>query len=165
MLAAKGDVDALPALLERTNDWVPEVRKAAVEAVVGLLSPANTVAFVRCLPELDRIKGRRRANHASLVTQIEDFLVQLENREKLLSALQDEQPLVRHACLRLCASRGLLENADLVRRALGGSDVWARRLAARKLHDLAPEALQELPAPSRSEIHTCRSAERRFASS
>ena len=35
-LAKRGNVAALPALLERANDWVPQVRAAAAEAIDAL---------------------------------------------------------------------------------------------------------------------------------
>ncbi len=143
-LVKRGNVAALPAFLERANDWVPQVRAAAAEAIDALLVAANADAVVRTLPALDRLKERRRTDHSGLVRRIEDFLVQPDHRAQLLAGLQHDDPRIRRACLRLCSMHGLLKPGDLVRTALSSSDVSVRRLAATKLHELGPDALREI---------------------
>jgi HEAT repeat protein len=48
-LALSGHGDALPVLLERANDWVPEVRRAAYAAVEGFLDEEHIGAWGRAL--------------------------------------------------------------------------------------------------------------------
>jgi HEAT repeat protein len=64
-LGMLGDPAALDSLLRRANDWVPQVRLAALHAIRQLMIPANANAFVSSLPEIFHLEqcGRASTEH------------------------------------------------------------------------------------------------------
>lgn len=67
-------IDALPALIERCNDWVAPVRHAAQVALYRLLRAEHAAALVIALPRLQHLRRCRRADHDALVTAVEQLL-------------------------------------------------------------------------------------------
>ena len=67
---------ALPLLLERVNDWVPEVRQAAREAVAAFLHAEHLDAWPPALGALGALQRGSRADHAALLHDIAAFLLE-----------------------------------------------------------------------------------------
>ena len=66
---------ALPLLLERANDWVPQVRLAAREAIAAFLHRAHVDAWPPALGALAALQRGGRDDHATLLRDIAAFLL------------------------------------------------------------------------------------------
>ena len=84
-LGMLGNPLAIPKLIVRANDWVPQVRTAAREAILQLAVHNNAEVFIQCLPELYHLKKCRRYNHNRLIKSVETFLLSKENVTYLIN--------------------------------------------------------------------------------
>lgn len=81
---------ALCVLLERLNDWVPQVRQAAREAVEAYLQPAHLPVLLANLDALLALTGKGRADHGEV----------LERAGALLRLRAARIEVMRHAMIR-----------------------------------------------------------------
>ena len=77
---------ALPLLLERVNDWVPQVRQAAREAVAAFLHTEHLGAWPPALDALGALQRGSRADHAALLSDIAAFLLEPDHVATLKAA-------------------------------------------------------------------------------
>ncbi|MCM5681558.1 hypothetical protein M8A51_18695 [Schlegelella sp. S2-27] len=125
-LALSGDDRALPVLLERANDWVPQVRQAATRAVGAYLREEHLSAWRAALPMVAALQRARRADHTELLSAILAFLAQpmclavlktdlvSPHREVQRLLFQVELSAVRDDSSRYQLLRGAVLSADLV---------------------------------------------------
>jgi hypothetical protein len=73
----------------RTNDWVPEVRRAAYAAVEEFLDEEHIGAWGRALGQVAALRRMARADHTRLLHRIEDFLSTPAHLSALKIAQQD----------------------------------------------------------------------------
>jgi HEAT repeat protein len=140
-LLASGPAEiALPFLLIRANDWAPPVRALARSAVENLLQPAAAVAFVRCLPLLDRLAGGTRVAHADLVARVESLLLDPRARPALEAGLESTDPRVRRRCFVLAARLPHALPEAVVLKGATDRDMVVRRLAIAVARALPPGA-------------------------
>lgn len=125
-LGRLGDPLALPPLIVRANDWVPEVRAAAFASLAQLAVPANAMAFVTCLPRFHWLAHCRRAEHAPLIAQVEAFVCRPENARHVLASMSSTVSGVARTCLLLAIKHRLGDVATLVRAGLNHADVAVR---------------------------------------
>lgn len=74
MLGHLRHAPALPMLLIRVNDWVPQVRVAAIQAVRALIDEAFVDEWVRAIESIVALDRGRRADHAVLLGEVAEFL-------------------------------------------------------------------------------------------
>jgi len=89
--------EALPGLMKRLNDWVPQVRAAAREAIHVYLDDALLAAWPAALPGVAHLLRARRADHGPMLSAIGDFLSQPHRVRVLLAHRQAaamREPLV-----------------------------------------------------------------------
>ncbi len=104
MFRRLGEVDdplAVPFVLLRLNDWVPEVRAAAAGVVSGWLERAWLGPLAQNLPLVTRLKGRVRSRHDELVDEVERRLVEEEPPDALISACRSRDRWVRREAFAL----------------------------------------------------------------
>lgn len=89
-LAGSQSPEALRVLLERLNDWVPQVRQAAREAVEAYLQPERLPALLANLDALLALTGKGRADHGEV----------LERAGALLQLREARIQVMRHAMVR-----------------------------------------------------------------
>lgn len=77
-LARRGRPEALPVFLERLNDWVPQVRSAAREAIASFLSTPYLYAWVVSVDQVIALGRGKRASHDELLLRIKDLLATAE---------------------------------------------------------------------------------------
>ena len=82
--------EALRVLLERLNDWVPQVRQAAREAVEAYLQPARLPVLLANLDALLALTTKGRADHGEV----------LERAGALLRLREARIEVMRHAMIR-----------------------------------------------------------------
>jgi len=137
-LGVRGDPAALPYLIERANDWVPQVREAAYDVLIQLLKAGNAAAFIASLPQLMHLQSCMRSDHRDLLASVEEFLLREENREALLGGMEHPEARVARLVIRLLASAKAATPQQIVARGLAHADPIVRSIAIDLLRDLAP---------------------------
>lgn len=159
-LGTLGDTRAIPYLVVRANDWVPQVRAAAFDALVRMLKSGNGNAFVASLPQILHLQSCSRGDHTALLEAIHEFLLREQNRDVLLAGMESPDSRVVRIVIRLMVDQQLMEPAELVTKGLAQSDVLVRSIVVNVLqrltHDeferLAHEALRDTYMPVRREV-------------
>lgn len=90
---------ALPALIERANDWVMQVRKAARTSLQQFMNPQDAHLLVGCLPNFFGLLRGGRDDHQKLVDEVVHFLIRPENLNQLVSGLAAKEKEVPRAVL------------------------------------------------------------------
>lgn len=137
---------ALPFLLARLDDWVPEIQRVAVASVHDHLRPEHATALVAALPLLTRLAQRRRAQHSQLERWIRAFLQRPEVRPALVDGLSFPSAAVRREAAALLLATPA-ESAPLVPQLLDEGDAVVRTLVLRVAGSAegAPLVAQVLP--------------------
>ena len=135
-LGMLGNPVAIPYLIERANDWVPQVRAAARDALSRLLKADNASAFVAALPALMHLQTCGRDDHSGLLQAVHDFLLRDENLQHLEMNLQSPDARVARIVFRLLVERRQLSAAELVARGLMHTDVVVRSIVIDLLREL-----------------------------
>jgi HEAT repeat protein len=143
-LGMLGNPIAIPKLVARVNDWVPQVREAAREALLKLMIPKNAKAFAECLPDLFHLKTCGRDNHTRFITEVLAYLLKDENAESIREVALSLESNVARIAVRLCFEHSLLDRDELVRKCLSHPDVLVRNIAARHLRDISGKTLDDL---------------------
>lgn len=144
LLATRRDGAELPYLLLRVNDWVKEVRSAAMEAVRDRIHPSYSMHFVRCLALVEGLRGLRRNELSGLAEQIEGLLAAADPGalQALFDALRSTSKATRRAAARVAVLSG---RTALVLQAASSKDPVVASLGARVVTgSWAPGALREL---------------------
>lgn len=66
--------EALAALIERLNDWVPQIRNLATESLNYYLSPSHVQTLLFALEPLMALASRHRADHGPTLTAVRNIL-------------------------------------------------------------------------------------------
>jgi len=125
---------SLPFLLLRLNDWVPEVRDAAMAAVMRRIRLERSAGFLNNLPLVLRLSGCGRWNHATVVHQIFRFLLKHHERELIDVVINRCCRSVRRAGYKQLNSQAGPHCEHMVRSALAADDYILRLWA---IHDAA----------------------------
>lgn len=141
-LMRSGNPAALPCLLERLNDWVPQVRRVASQAVEALLCDEHASAWINGLPMVLRLREQKRSDHSAILARAMDLVLRPTHLDLLLAALESKDTSLARAAARLCIEHALADPATLLERLLRQSDVVARDLAAGLLRKLDGEAFE-----------------------
>ncbi|MEQ9915487.1 HEAT repeat domain-containing protein [Pectobacterium aroidearum] len=132
-LGFMGEVSALPALIERVNDWAEPVRRAAKRSVRLLLTPDNTAHFVANFPAIFWLLQCQREDHQPLVDEIVRFLAEEAHAPSLLAGLSSEDKTVARLSLDIVVERGLFPLKQIFSQAMWHRDPLVRVNAARYL--------------------------------
>jgi len=137
-LARSGHGPALRALLGRLNDWVPEVRRAALEAVAAFLVEEHASSWSSALAQVATLARGGRADHSQILGRIAGFLV----KPRVLAAVKAGDTEMsregRRYLLRLEFEASDAEGRfDLLRSALQSPDVVVASIAASEIHTVA----------------------------
>lgn len=76
--------DAFRVLIERCNDWVPQVRQAALKSAGMFLDAERRPVVLNALDAVVHLTRKSRGDHAGLVDQVAVFLDQPEHRATVL---------------------------------------------------------------------------------
>lgn len=136
---------ALPALIERVNDSVPEVRGRARAALLRQIVANNVAAFVDNLPRVNQLRSRSRDDHGNLVGRIEKF-VAANGKALVVAGIRSAQSDVARACIRLAIKYRLADTAELTRLGLAHPDALVQSEALGMLALLDGQAQYEMAA-------------------
>jgi len=143
-LGMLGKPVAIPTLIVRLNDWVPQVREAAKEALAKLMTPSNAKAFVESLPDLYHLKTCARDDHSRFIADVVKFLVADKNAEWIKEAAFSAEPKIARIAIRLCVDYSLLSREELVSKGLSHPNVLVRNISADYLREFTGEILDVL---------------------
>ena len=77
-LGMLGNPISVQKLMVRLNDWVPQVRNAAREALFTLMIADNAKAFAVNLPRLYHLRTCGRDKHDKFIGDVIEFLLKVE---------------------------------------------------------------------------------------
>lgn len=143
-LGMLGNPIAIPQLLIRVNDWVPQVRSAAMESLLKLLKNENAHAFIYSLPTLYHLENCGRSDHNQLIASVINWLLKPENVSHIKAAIKNEDPYIARIAVKLCIENDLLDQLSFISTCISHSDVIIRKIASRLLFDLPKESLELL---------------------
>jgi HEAT repeat protein len=129
---------ALPFLLIRLNDWVPQVRLVARGATNAMRETSNAEAFINCLPIIARLEKQCRGSHQETLGDIFDFLRSLGCRGALRKALNSRDKEARHRAFKLLISPPGTDLLEVLTEASESSDMVLRLWAAHALWNNLP---------------------------
>lgn len=139
-----GDPVALPALIERVNDWVPKIRNVSRNSILEIATKNNVFEFVENLPSFYKLKLCTRDQHEKLIEAIESYVTTSDNSNVVVNGLRSSNPLVVRACMDLCINYNLLDKLSLSKIGLSHSDLIVRCRASGLMREFQGEAQQEL---------------------
>jgi len=149
-----------PYLLLRTQDWVSQVKSAAVAAVSARLLPNYAAAWVSALPLVMHLARLRSRAERSVVDSVLKLLGSTDARPALLAGVTSRDVYVRRECFSFAVSVGhpvphlvsaaILDNDSLIR-------LWGVQQLKRN------EGLSEASAFARSTLHDSFAPVRRTA--
>jgi HEAT repeat protein len=139
-LAMLGKPIAIPYLIVRVNDWVPQVRAAALDALSRLLGTGNGEAFVDSLPAIMHLQTCMRDNHAELVRAVQDFLLREENVHHLVAGMHSRDAQVARLATRLLVERKRMSATVLITAGLSHKDIVVRSTVVNLLAGLEEPA-------------------------
>ena len=150
--------EALKALIERQNDWVPQIRELAVQGVAHYLAPSRAESLLWALEPLMALAAQHRADHGPVLTKVRAVLQLPENRAQVHAHFLTRQSKAA------CYLFDLLLNNDpapqaLLRDALAHREVTVRLLAiaacqALPIEDARPLLLGALAQPG-AKVRVC----------
>jgi len=125
-LGMLGNPIAIPYLIERVNDWVPQVRAAARDALSRFLIADHAAAWVASLPAVMHLQTCGRDDHSGLLRTVEEFLLRDENSPQLVTALHSQDIEVARLAIRLLVDRRQAMATKVVAAGLVHTDVVVR---------------------------------------
>lgn len=149
--------DTLPALIERLNDWVPQVRAAAHAAIEPLIVERHAHAFIQNLVQLQQLRVRGRDDHARFIARIEAFLAAAPQRTHVLAALSHQDHRIARICLQIATKHALLSDVERAEIGLSHGDLafaldalaLVAKMPATQRRAFAERALDHASAPVR----------------
>ncbi len=136
-LAEQLSPDALAALLERVNDWVPQIRQLASDGVRLYLTPDQAPALLSALQPFMALVERQRADHAPTLAAARAALQAPEARNQVEEVFVASHGKAARFLFKLLLDVSS-EPTALLRNALGHREMTVRQMAV--------SACKELPA-------------------
>jgi len=143
-LGMLGNPVAIPKLIVRANDWVPQVRSAARTSLFNLMKSGNAEAFIHSLPEIYHLQDCGRDDHSTLISDVTSYLLLPENVKYIKDAITSEDRYLARIATSLCIENSILEKQDLVSKCLFHHDVIVRNIASNLLREFSGEVLNNL---------------------
>lgn len=128
-----------PVLVERLNDWVDAVRKAARNALRAYLDAKHAPTLIAHLDALVALERRSRDHHLPFLDQVAMVLKDEEARPALIAGIGDSRKTVRRRCWTMLAQVDP-NGVARVRSGLCGNDPWIAARAAEEVRDAGDAA-------------------------
>lgn len=137
--------DLLPAIVDRLNDWVPQVRRRAAGLVLDWLPMLDADVALRLLGTVQHLRTAGRADHSAWLQAFERAVVVQVGADRLTAEVTGPNTVIARTCFRLLEEHGLADAATRVRLGLSnGTDIVLAHKAA--------EALARLNADDREAL-------------
>jgi len=132
-----GGSSSLDSITKRVNDWVPEVRRAAMNALLTLLATVPAEHFVSIIPRLRGLMLATRTDHRSWLFEFERRLVEAGGTKAILAAMTGSDFRLRRTAFFVAVDHQLLSPNETIELGLNSGDIVLARSAVALL-DLAP---------------------------
>ncbi|WP_460910778.1 hypothetical protein [Paraburkholderia jirisanensis] len=136
-----GGIPFLGSIAERVNDWVPEVRRAATNALLTLLATVPAEQFVLLIPRLRGLMLATRTDHRSWLFEFERRLVESGGAKAIVAAVTATDFQLRRAAFFVARDHHLLSLVETVEHGLSSGDL-VLALSAASLLDRIPASDQ-----------------------
>lgn len=143
-LAGWRDGRELPALLLRANDWVPQVRARATDALLARLTPEYVRHWVWNLGLVARIRRAGRADHRPLVDGVLALLRAPESRPALQEGLYSPDRDGRWLLSSLLFDKVSPNDHGIIAAGLASTDTLIRVMAAGGAERLDDEGVRRV---------------------
>ena len=131
--------DLLPCIVDRLNDWVPQVRRRAAGLVLDWLPMLSADAALRLLGAVQHLRAAGRADHSAWLRAFELAVVAHVGADRLAAEIAGPNTVTARTCFRLLEEHGLADAATRVRLGLlNGTDIVLAHKAAEALVRLDP---------------------------
>jgi len=130
----------LPFLLIRLDDWVPNVRVAAAEAVTARLQPAYAYHWADCLPLALQINRRKRVSESELVLSIRNLLQTEFARPAVFDGLNSADSFARRAYFQVALDSGGVNLPELIERGSKDPDNLIRIWCVQKVRQIKEDS-------------------------
>ncbi len=150
--------DALAALIDRLNDWVPQVRDLAAAGLKQYLSPSQAPALLAALEPLIALEARQRVDHGPTLMAARTVLQSPLVREEVYRHFLTRQGKAARYLFDLLLERDA-EPEALLRSALAHRELTVRLMAVAACKQLPayqarPLLAEALPRPGAS-VRVC----------
>ncbi|MGA8138204.1 MAG: hypothetical protein WCA48_29180 [Pseudomonas gingeri] len=137
----------LAAILERLNDWVPQVRVAAVVALDDYLTPQHAESLIAQMPAIMALGNRKRADHTPTIKKLETALAMKEGLVHCNEAFWGSRGASARFLFNVLIQTKVENDLTLfLVETMGHTDLAARQMAIAKTEDLAEEPAQRVIA-------------------
>lgn len=136
--------NALTLVASRLNDWVPQVRKAAQEAMLELLPAASRDEQLNALHMVGALRNAGRTNHEAWIAEFEKSLLAAVGEQALWEGLGAGTRLQARACFELLVKLPGVQLARLLTLCVASRDDIMLALRAANMAYLL-EAEHSLP--------------------
>lgn len=113
----------LESITERVNDWVPEVRRAATNALLTLLATVPAEHFVSLIPRLRGLMSATRTDHRSWLFEFEQRLVEAGGATAVIAAMNGTDFRLRRAAFLVVVDHQLLSVTETIKLGLSSGDI------------------------------------------
>lgn len=130
----------LPAITERLNDWVPQVRDASRAAVMTLLPLMPATAVIATLPEILKLRTASRSDHRTWLAAFIRALHEHLPVQVLMAGLIDDDIHVARVSFEIVQTASMVDKSDLIGLTLTQRrDIVMALWAARMIDSLPPQ--------------------------
>ena len=137
--------ELVPAIAERLNDWVPQVRTQAREVLLGMLPSLDQEQALRLLPAVHHLYQTGRADHSAWIAAFERALIEHTGPQAIIERLLDPDVHLARACCKLVETYRLAPPEAVIARLLPATrDIVLAKQAV--------EAIFDLPEPAREPL-------------
>ncbi len=139
------DAELLPEIVERLNDWVPQVRDAARSAVLTLLPLMPAQQVIGLLPAFMKLYSAGRSDHRQWLAVCERDLLKWVPIDDLVAGIESADIKVARACFDVLRRAAMMDTTALILLAFKSRrDIVMTLQAAGLIGTLAPEAQDAL---------------------
>ncbi len=131
---AASDGSEIPFLLLRINDWVPEVRDEALQAVRARLQNDQAYLFIRNYWLVNWLAASERPRSTSIPSEIDGFLCQVCHIDLLFAEMKCDISYVRRSCFALLVQADKVSVEQIIDRAVQSFDEQIRLKAMLLAH-------------------------------
>lgn len=118
-----GGSSFLESITKRVNDWVPEVRRAATNALLTLLATVPAEHFVLLIPRLRRLMAAMRTDHRSWLFDFEQRLVEAGGAAAIIAAMGGTDFRLKRAAFMVAVDHQLLSVTESTKLGLRSGDI------------------------------------------
>lgn len=141
-LAARADLDSLPFILLRLNDWVGQVRAVAEQWFTSLGHQVDIARLIECLPIISALTERSRGTKSRLLLGLVARIESESTTRDLLRVAMESDPRTRRMAFDILARKGDFNDPHVQGSLLAASNPILGVMLIRQLRMV----LSELPS-------------------